>query len=380
MNRLNLLFLLLGINFTTFAQETLYIGTYSVRGSEGIYVYSFNRENQSFSLKQTVITPESPSFLTISPDGNHLYSANRGGTKKHPDWGSVSSFSIDKKSNELSPLNEISSYGISPCHVQVDDEQDWLYVSHYGGGSLSVFPIEEGTIGMLADSIQHTGSSVNPNRQEAPHVHSIQSIPQSNYFITADLGLDYLKIYEMKDKNALLAPVAYMTTEAGAGPRHFSQLENSPYVYVAEELTSTVSVHYLSISERKTHQIQRISTLPESFSENNSVAVSTVAASTVADIHISPDGKFLYVSNRGHNSLAIFEIDSSTGKLTSRGHQSTLGEIPRNFAIDPQGEFILVANQNTDNVVFFKRDKKSGQLSPTETELSVPSPVCLIIK
>ncbi|MGB3586538.1 MAG: lactonase family protein [Tunicatimonas sp.] len=371
MNRLKFLFLLLLISFTASAQETLYVGTYSVRGSEGIYVYSFDRDNQSFSLKQTVNTPESPSFLTVSPDGHYLYSANRGGTEEYPDWGSVSSFSIDKKSGELSPINQISSYGISPCHVHIDGNQDWLYVSHYGGGSLSVFPIKNGgSVGSLADSVQHTGSSVNPNRQEAPHVHSIQSIPQSNYFITADLGLDYLKIYEMKDKNALPAPVAYITTEAGAGPRHFSQSKNSSYIYVAEELTSTVSVHYLNIKERKTHQVQRVSTLPEGFSDNNSVA----------DIHSSPDGRFLYVSNRGHNSLAIFEINADTGKLTSRGYQSTLGEVPRNFTIDSQGEFVLVANQNTDNIIFFQRNKENGQLTATGTELSVPSPVCLEIK
>jgi len=360
--------LLCWISVSTSAQETLYVGTYSVRGSEGVYVYNFDRQQQSFELIQTASTPESPSFIALSPDGQYLYSTNRGGLESHPDWGSVSSFSVDKSSGELTHLNDISSYGISPCHVAVDDEQDWLYVSHYGGGSLSVFPIEAGgEVGELTDSVQHSGSSVNPNRQEAPHVHSIQAVPESNYFLTADLGLDQVKVYQMNQSEAVEEFV--IASEPGSGPRHFTQSADNRFLYIAEELTSTVSVHILNIEKGKTKQIQRISTLPDDYSEN----------STVADIHLSPDGKFLYISNRGHNSLAIFAVNEKDGTLTSKGYQSTQGEIPRNFTIDPQGEFVLVANQNTDNIVYFDRDPQTGQLTATGTELSVPSPVCLIL-
>ena len=358
------------ITSQAWAQEVLYVGTYSVRGSEGIYAYTYNREQQTFDLLQTTTTAESPSFLALSPDGQYLYSTNRGGVKGSPDTGSVSAFSVESESGELTLINEMSSYGVSPCHVQVDDENDWLYVSHYGGGSLSVFPIgPEGEIKAFADSVQHTGHSVNPNRQDAPHVHSIQAIPQTDYFIVADLGLDQLKIYQMNEGDISAAPVPFIATEKGAGPRHFIQAEGSPYIYVAEELTSTVSVHTLNMKKKNTRQIQRLSTLPEGFSENN----------TVADIHISPDGKFLYVSNRGHDSLAIFEINAKDGTLTARGHQPTQGKTPRNFMIDPKGEFVLVANQDTDNVVFFQRDAATGQLTSTGTELSIPSPVCLIM-
>ncbi|MEM9830479.1 MAG: lactonase family protein [Bacteroidota bacterium] len=364
---------LLSQSLIVFAQETLYVGTYSVRGSEGIYVYSFDRDNNSFALVQTASTPESPSFLAISPDGNYLYSTNRGGTEDYPDWGTVSSFSVSETSGTLSPLNESSSYGVSPCHVAVDDEQDWLYISHYGGGSLSVFPVEaDGKVGDLADSVQHTGSSVNPNRQKAPHVHSIQAVPQTDYFLTADLGLDQVKVYRMDGSEA--TEDFAITAEPGSGPRHFTQSTDNRFLYIAEELTSTVSVHTLDLEQNKTEQVQRVSTLPDAFTDNN-----TVAVSTVADIHLSPDGKFLYVSNRGHNSLAIFAVDEEDGTLTPQGHQSTQGETPRNFMIDPQGEFVLVANQNTDNIVFLERDQQTGQLTPTDTELSVPSPVCLIL-
>lgn len=362
-------FLLFLISVVTLAQENLYVGTYSVRGSEGIYVYSFDREQKSFELVQTASTPESPSFIALSPDGQYLYSTNRGGLESHPDWGSVSSFSVDENSGELTHLNDVSSYGVSPCHVAVDDQENWLYISHYGGGSLSVFPIEAGgKVGELADSVQHTGSSANPNRQEAPHVHSIQAVPQSDYFLTADLGLDQVKVYQMKRSEAV--EEFAIASEPGSGPRHFTQSADNRFLYVAEELTSTVSVHTLDVEKGKTKQIQRMSTLPDDYSEN----------STVADIHLGPDGKFLYVSNRGHNSLAIFAVNDKDGTLTPKGHQSTGGETPRNFTIDPQGEFVLVANQNTDNIVFFERDQQTGQLTLTGTELSVPSPVCLILK
>jgi 6-phosphogluconolactonase len=368
MNNLLFTLLLFWITMTCLAQETLYVGTYSVRGSEGIYVYSFDREQQSFELIQTATTPESPSFIALSPDGQNLYSTNRGGVDSHPDWGSVSSFSVNKRSGELTHINDVSSYGVSPCHVAVDDQENWLYISHYGGGSLSVFPIlARGKVGELADSVQHTGSSVNPNRQEAPHVHSIQAVPESDYFLTADLGLDQVKVYQMNDSKAVEEFV--IASEPGSGPRHFTQSADNRFLYVAEELTSTVSVHTLDVKKAVSKQIQRVSTLPDSFTEN----------STVADIHLSPDGKFLYVSNRGHNSLAIFAVNENDGTLTPKGHQSTQGEIPRNFTIDPQGEFVLVANQNTDNIVFFDRDPQTGQLTATGTELSVPSPVCLIL-
>lgn len=376
MKRLSVCFLLLSATLKAFAQETLYVGTFSVRGSEGIYSYSFDREQKSFTLLQAIATPESPSYIALSTEGDVLYSANRGGTEQHPDWGSVSSFSINNDTRKLSPLNEISSYGISPCHIAVDDHQDWLYVSHYGGGSLSVFSTEpNGRIDALADSVQHTGSSIHPDRQKTSHVHSIQAIPQSNYFISADLGLDYLKIYEMKGYAAVPAPVSFITTEAGAGPRHFAQMKDTPYIYVAEELTCTVSVHHLDMDQHKTYQIQRLSTLPDSLSVDN-----PETAFSVADIHISPDGKFLYVSNRGHNSLAIFLIDSDTGTLTTVDHASTLGETPRNFMIDPQGEFVFVANQNSDNITLFQRDSSSGRLTYTGTEIPVPSPVSLVLK
>ncbi|MGD1892440.1 MAG: lactonase family protein [Cyclobacteriaceae bacterium] len=369
MNNLLFSFLLYWISVTTFAQEILYVGTYSVRGSEGIYVYSFDRKQQSFELLQTTTPPQSPSFIALSPDGQYLYSTNRGGLESHPDWGSVSSFSINKGNGQLTYLNNISSFGVSPCHVAVDDEQDWLYISHYGGGSLSVFPIEaDGKVGNLADSVQHTGSSVNQNRQKAPHVHSIQAVPKTDYFLTADLGIDQVKVYRMNNSRAV--EEFAINSEPGSGPRHFTQSANNRFLYIAEELTSTVSVHTLDLEQNKTEQIQRISTLPDSFTDNN----------TVADIHLSPNGKFLYVSNRGHNSLAIFAVDEEDGTLTPKGHQSTQGETPRNFMIDPQGEFVLVANQNTDNIVFLARDQQTGQLTPTGNELSVPSPVCLILK
>ncbi|MCP3933115.1 MAG: lactonase family protein, partial [Bacteroidetes bacterium] len=326
---------------TTPQKEYLYVGTYSVRGSEGIYSFQFDRKNLQFKLVGTSETLMNPNFLEINEKGEHLYSVNGGSLPTYEEYGSLSAFEIDKETGSLSKLNETSSYGKGPCHISLSQDQKSLYISHYSGGSLAVFDVKEnGRIGMLTDSLTHTGSSVNPSRQEKPHVHSILPISGTDYFIAADLGTDKLNIYKLLDGQITPAGITFIQTEGGAGPRHFDFLPNSPFIYVGEEMTSTISVHFLDLEKGETHQIQRISTLPEDFSENNSVA----------DIHISPDGKFLYVSNRGYDGLGIFSVDKASGKLTTIGHQKTGGKKPRNFLIDKKGEFVLAAHQDTDNI------------------------------
>lgn len=349
-------------------REYIYAGTYSTRGSEGVYVLEFQRDSSQLSIIQTATTRKHPSFLDLSADGRFLYSINGEGIDTTTKFGSVGAFSINQADGKLSLINEVSAYGTGPCHIQFSEDGHWLFLSHYGGGSVSVITVEEnGAAGPLADSLTHTGSSVNPNRQDKPHTHSAQSIPNTPYFMVADLGIDKLMIYEMKEGKIAPAPVPFVVTEPGTGPRHFAFHPSTGRLYVGEELTSSVSVHEVDVNAGISEQIQRLSTLPDTFSQNNSVA----------DIHFSPDGKFLYVSNRGHNSLAIYSVDADSGKLTLTGFQETMGETPRNFMIDPKGEFVFVAHQNTDNIVGFRRDAQTGKLTYAGINVSVPSPVCL---
>ncbi|MDX2247170.1 MAG: lactonase family protein [Bacteroidia bacterium] len=348
--------------------EYIYAGTYSVRGSEGVYVLEFQRDSNRLEIIQTAKTPESPSFLEVSPDGRFLYSTNRAGLDTTTKFGSVSAFAINPADGKLSLINEVSAYGIGPCHIQFSEDAKMLYLSHYSSGSLSVLSVEEnGAVGPLADSLTHTGRSVDTVRQNEPHTHSAQPVPGTPYFMVADLGLDKLLIYEMKNGKITPAPLPFVATEPGTGPRHFAFHPFSQRLYVGEELTSSVSVHEFDANAGSSMQIQRLSTLPDTFSRRNSVA----------DIHFSPDGRFLYVSNRGHNSLAIYSVEDETGKLTLVGFQETMGKIPRNFLMDPLGEFVFVAHQETDNIVGFRRDTQTGKLTPAGIDVNIPSPVCL---
>lgn len=350
------------------SREFLYVGTFSVRGSEGIYIFSFDRVNKKFENIGTAHSFNDPTFLTISPDNKHLYTANRQSVDTAKNKGSVTSFAIHPKTGLLTEINSTSSFGNSPCHISTSPDGKNLLLSHYRDGSLTVLTVDQnGRILGLTDSVIHRGSSIDKQRQETSHAHSTLFIPETNYTVTADLGTDKLWLYKFKEGK--LSKPAFMTIQStpGSGPRHFDFYKGKPFIYVAEELSSTVSVFSLDYNQFSTVQIQRISTLPDSFAQANSVA----------DIHFSPDQKFLYVSNRGHNSLAIFKVDSQSGKLMLVDHQSTQGKTPRNFYMDAKGEFVLVANQDSDEIVFFTRDSETGLLNDTGTRLKVPSPVCL---
>lgn len=350
------------------SREFLYVGTFSVRGSEGIYIFSYDRENKKFEQVGTAHSFNDPTFLTISPNGKFLYAANRQSVDTSKDRGSVTSFAIHPKTGLLTEVNSISSHGNSPCHISTSPEGNYLFASHYRDGSMTVLSADKnGKITALTDSVIHRGNSVNKQRQETAHAHSTRVFPETNYIVTADLGSDKLWVHTF-DQGKLHKP-AFMTIESdpGSGPRHFEFYKDKSLIYVAEELSSTVSVFSLDFNQRSAVKLQRISTVPDSSRQTNSVA----------DIHFSPDKMFLYVSNRGHNSLSIFKVEPQTGKLTLLGHQSTLGKTPRNFHMDNKGEFVLVANQDSDDIVFFLRDSETGLLKETGIKLQVPSPVCL---
>lgn len=364
--------ILIGISLAAQAQsakEILYIGTYSLRGSKGIYVLEFDRKAATLKPVQSVTNAKSPSFLALHPSGNYLYSANEAAAKTE---GGVSAYAIDRATGKLTFLNSQPSQAVAPCHVSIDQTGKTAFVSNYGGGSLAVLPIKaDGTLAPATDNVQDTGSGPNAKRQEKAHVHSATIAPDNRFVYVADLGTDKLNIFDIDVKVSKVKPAAvpYAAVKAGSGPRHFTFHPNGKYAYLVEELTSSVAVFSRNAKTGALTLLQdNVKTLPPSFTSEN----------TSADIHIDPAGKFLYQSNRGYNSLAIFSIGND-GKLTKVGDQPTEGKTPRNFLIDPKGEFVFVANQDSDNITIFKRDQKSGKLTYTGHSTKVPAPVCVIM-
>ena len=341
----------------------LLVGTYTSGKSEGIYVYKFNALTGEFTAESIAKNVKNPSFLAISPNEKFVYSA--GEIDKN---GAVYAFSFDKKSGNLTQLSTQSSNGNYPCHVAIDKTGKWVIAGNYGAGSLTVLPVEaNGGLGKPTQTIQHEGKGKNLDRQESPHVHSINIAPNNVDVFVADLGIDKLVTYSLDAKTGILSKgiPPFTKLEDGTGPRHFTMHPNGKFAYVIQELSSQITA--FDYKKGSLTAKQSISTLPADYKGANSCA----------DIHISPDGKFLYGSNRIHDSIVIYSIDQKTGKLTYITNESTKGKKPRNFMIDPTGNYVLVANQESDNIVIFKRDAQKGTLTPTGQEISVPNPVCL---
>ena len=348
----------------------LYVGTYTSGKSEGIYIFKFNDSSGKLVYSSTVKEVVEPSFLAIDVKRRFLYSVNETTVFAGKPTGALSAFSIEPKTGNLTLLNQRPSLGSSPCHLTVDSAGRFVLVANYTGGNVAVFPIlDDGRLGEATDTVQHQGSGPNKDRQESPHAHCVM-LDQSNRFAFAvDLGLDKVMIYRFDPKHGKLTPAMqkWAQLKPGAGPRHFVFRPDGKFAYVINELDSTLTAFRYDPSDGALEAIQTVSTLPQLFS----------GISFCADLHFSPTGKFLYGSNRGHNSIVVFDVDGSTGKLTYVGHALTKGKTPRNFAIDPTGRFLLVANQQSDNIVTFRIDQSTGKLKPTGYDAEVPTPVCL---
>ena len=368
------IFLSLGLSLNLFSQKSkeqyLLIGTYTADKSEGIYVYKFNTETGENSFVSSVKT-SNPSFLAVSPNQKYVYAVNENAdSTRFTITGHVAAFSFDKTNGQLTFINKQESGGKHPCYVSVDKTGKWVFTGNYSSGSLAVLPVKSnGSLDPATQAMQHEGSSVVEDRQEGPHVHATFISPNNKMLYVPDLGLDKVMMYTFDLKSGKLKEndPPFVMTEPGAGPRHIDIHPNGKYAYLLEELTGAVSVYsiekdgYLSL-------VQNISGLPRDF-------VGTVGS---ADIHVSPDGKFLYCSNRGEsNTIGIFSINKSNGQLLWVDAQSTLGKTPRNFNFDPTGNFLLVANQNSDDIIIFKRDKETGLLTDTGKKINVSKPVCL---
>jgi 6-phosphogluconolactonase len=284
--------------------------------------------------------------------------------------GAVSAFSVDQRTGELKFLNQQPSLGGSPCYVVVDRTDRFVLVANYSGGNVAVLPVlRDGSLGEATDMKQGSGSSINTERQEAPHAHCIVMDPANRFAYACDLGADKIMIFNFDRRRGKLIPgkFPWVQVKPGAGPRHLVFHPAGNYAYVINELHATVTAYAHDRANGNLTEVQTIATLPTDFT----------GANTSADIHVSPDGKFLYSSNRGHDSIAAFKINSQNGRLTLIAHESTGGKGPRNFAIDPTGNFVLVANQKSDNIVTLRRDRKTGRLSAIGQIAEVPSPVCL---
>lgn len=347
-----------------------YVGTYTRGKSEGIYCYRMNPESGALTYVGVTGGVENPSFVVLHPEGRLLYSVSEvGGPDGHPSGG-VAAFALDPSSGALTLLNQQSSGGMGPCHVNVDRSGRYVFVANYGSGSAAMLPIQaDGSLGKASDFHQHTGSSVVPGRQEGPHAHSATLAPDNRLVFIADLGLDRMMAYRLDLAAGTFPPndPPWATFQPGSGPRHMAFHPSGRYAYVINELASTMTAFAYDAARGALTEIQTVNTLPEGF----------VGRNATADVHVTPDGRFLYGSNRGHDSIAGYTIDVANGTLAPIGHTPSGGEKPRNFAIDPSGRWLYAANMDTDNIVTYRIDAESGALTPTGEEIEVPAPVCI---
>lgn len=364
--RWNLFLLFFVVSFSCFSQDPyLFIGTYTHGKSKGIYVYRFNTKTGT-GKEVSTIQARNPSYLSLSPDGKHLYA-----TDEEELGGTVGAYAFEPATGKLAFLNEQSSQGTCPCYVSEDKSGKWVFVANYCSGSLSALPVNaDGSLAPAVQIIQQFGKGPDTARQKSSHVHSVIFSPSENFLFAADLGTDQEHVYNFNPAQniPLTAPRDSVTSiKPGSGPRHIVFHPKKSDVYVLGELTGTVDAFHFDSKSGKLNHFQRIRTTPETFDRFPGSA----------DIHIRPDGKYLYASNRGDaNNLAVFSI-AKDGRLSNRQYISVNGKHPRNFVIDPTSHFLLVANRDTDNIVVFSIDAATGILKSTGKEISIPNPVCL---
>jgi len=341
----------------------VYFGTYTRKSSsDGIYHAKFDTKTGKLSKPELAVKTSDPNFIAIHPNAKYLYSVT--------DSSRVSAFEINPKSKKLKLLNSSSSGGKGPCHVSIANKAKTLLVANYGSGSLASIPINnDGSLKDPASIIQHKGSGFCKRRQTSPHAHSINPSPDQNFVYAVDLGTDKIMIYRLNPENSKLTEntPASFALQAGAGPRHFTFHPNGKFAYVINELDNTLNALEYNPKTGALTEIQNISTLPEGFK----------GTSYTAEVKVHPNGKFLYGSNRGYDSIVVYKIDKNNGKLTLVGFQKEGIDNPRHFNIDPSGKFCLVANQDSNDVVVFAIDPKSGMLKAPHQTIAIGKPVCI---
>ena len=349
----------------------VYIGTYTGEKSKGIYVSRFDPATGRLTPPELAVATPSPSFLALHPGGSFLYAAGENTRLDGKPVGAVSAFSRDAKTGQLTFLNRQSSGGAGPCHLVVDPTGKCLLVANYGDGSIAALAIRaDGTLAEPGTIIQHRGSSLNPERQAGPHAHFIIPDPANRFALTCDLGLDQVLVYKLEAAKATLTAndPPFAAIKPGSGPRHLAFHPSGRFVFLINEMGATLVAFAYDAGRGTLKELQTISTLPEGFTGTRSCA----------EVQVHPSGKFVYGSNRGHDSIAVFGFDPGSGGLTFLECQSTQGKTPRHFALDPTGQWLLAENQDSDSIVVFRVDGKTGRLSPTGQTISVGAPVCAV--
>jgi 6-phosphogluconolactonase len=352
----------------------VYVGTYTGEKStsKGVYVARLDLQTGKVTAPELAAETPNPSFLAVHPAGRFLYAANEVRSFGDKETGSVSAFAIDGGSGKLTPLNQESSGGRGPVYVVVDKTGRNVLVSNYGDGSVAALPIgADGLLKPATSFIQHTGSSVHPTRQQSPRAHSINLSPNNRFAYAADLGVDKVFIYRFDAEKGTLAASdpPFAAVQPGAGPRHFAFHPDGRFAYVINEINVTLTAFAADPERGTLTEIQSLSTLPE--------GVPVQEGFSTAEVQVHPSGRFLYGSNRGHNSITVFAIDQKTGRLTFVQNEPTQGNIPRGFGIDPTGGYFFAANQRSDSVVVFRIDQQTGRLAPTGQTLAIGSPACV---
>jgi len=348
----------------------VYFGTYTGKGSKGIYSCRFQPATGKLTAVELAAETPNPSFLAVDSASRFLFAVNEIADYKGGSGGSVTSFAINRRSGKLTARNTIASRGADPCHLTVSNNGKSVLAANYSSGSVAVLPVQDnGALGEASDFVQHHGSSVDPERQKGPHAHDVVLTPDNRFAVVADLGLDKLLVYHFDSARGKLKandPPAGQV-KPGSGPRHFAFHPNGHFAYVINEMGNTITAFAWDGMRGTFRELQMVPTLPADFKGENSTA----------ELVVHPSGKFLYGSNRGHDSIVIYAIDPAKGTLKLVEWTSTGGKEPRNFALDPTGAYLFAANQNSNTVVVFRVNPETGQVTPSGARMDVPSPVCV---
>ena len=349
----------------------VYVGTYTNGDAEGIYVCELDLATGALTKVGVRDGVVNPSFLAIHPSGDLLYAVSEVSNLDGKKTGGVAAFSIDRATGNLTLLNIEPSHGTAACHISLDESGRTALVANYGGGTVSAFPIAmDGKLQAAASIMTHEGSSVAPN-QKSPHPHCVYTGPTNRLAFVSDLGIDQIVIYRLDAATGKLTPnePAFAKLAPGSGPRHLDFHPSGKFAYVINENNMTVTAFAYDAKSGALTEIETVSTLPE--------GTAHARGFSTAEIRAHPSGKFLYGSNRGHDSIVVYQVDQSTGRLTFVETEPTQGKTPRNFAIDPTGTYLLAENQSTSTIVVMKIDQTTGALTPTGHTLEIPTPVCV---